>query len=252
MTDVNLMALRRVAMNGASAPRTIPAPMQGPQQTNDLGEFRIIGLPPGEYIVAATLRRGFGFGAPAITPSSSGTVSTTTYFPGTVDQVAAQTLTVLAGQTVDNVNFSMQSVPGFQVAGRVVDESGAPIAGAMVMLMADPRGGVPFLEPMGNVRTGDDGRFLVADVPSGTYRLTASVPFVTGGAASGAAVGAGGGGVVGTSVSGGFGGSTFTSWSIVGGTTTGFVGGMPQPTEVVVNGANVTGVRLVTRRPTPQ
>jgi hypothetical protein len=49
------------------------APMQGPQQTNDLGEFRVAGLVPGEYFIAAVPRRFSGFGVPGIATRSSST-----------------------------------------------------------------------------------------------------------------------------------------------------------------------------------
>ena len=55
VTDARLMALRRITPPGGSAalPRLIPTPTQGPQQTNDIGEYRVTGLPPGEYFLAA-------------------------------------------------------------------------------------------------------------------------------------------------------------------------------------------------------
>src|SRR4029077_420830 len=65
MTDARVMALRRITPPGTSTapPRLIPAPMQGPQQTNDIGEYRVAGLPPGESVLAAS-PRAFGFAGP--------------------------------------------------------------------------------------------------------------------------------------------------------------------------------------------
>jgi protocatechuate 3,4-dioxygenase beta subunit len=244
VTDARIMAMRRFIGGppGASAARLMPAPVAGMnQQTNDLGEFRVAGLPPGEYVVAVMPAGGSPFGGPAVTPAANGMAATTTYYPGTTDPAAAQTIKVAAGQTADNVVFSLQSVPSFRIAGRVVDENGAAVAGAMVTLLADPRA-PSFMGPLGHARTGDDGRFTIAGVSSGTYRVSASVPIMMNG---GSGV-VGGGGVVG-SVSGG----TFTSWSS-GVVTSGATAGTDQPNEVVVNGANVTGIRVVVRRPTPQ
>jgi len=254
LPDARVMAMRRLTAPSGMTQRLLPAATQGPQQTNDLGEFRVTGLAPGEYVVAAMPRAAFGLGGPAVAPSANSTATTTTYYPGTSDQTAAQTVTVAGGQTVDNINFSVQSVAAFRMSGRVVDENEAPVANAMVMLMGDPRGGAAFMGPVGNARTGDDGRFTIADVPSGTYHVTASVIVMMGGSA-----GAASGGIVGgiSSVSVGAGSSgTFSSWTVSssssGGVSGGTIGGMDQPTEVVVNGANVTGVRVVARRPTPQ
>jgi protocatechuate 3,4-dioxygenase beta subunit len=244
VTDVRIMAMHRQPSGraGAAAMRLIPAPGGG--QTNDLGEFRIAGLAPGEYYVAAMPRAGSPFGGAAVTPTANGTAHTTTYYAGTIDQATAQTITIAAGETVDNIVFSLQSVPAFRISGRVVDENGAPVAGAMVMLIgADSRANA-FMGPTGNARTGDDGRFTISEVPSGTYRLNGSVPMMMRGSGGGVS-----GGVVGGVRAGS---GSFTSWSAGSGVAGGFVGGTEQATEVIVNGANVTGVRVVVRPQTPQ
>ena len=253
VTDARVMALRRVTPPGASTapPRLIPAPMQGPQQTNDIGEYRVTGLPPGEYFLAAS-PRALGFAGPGVSSTSGNgggaLTTTTTYYPGTADQAGAQTITVAAGAEVSNIVFTLQSAPAYRVSGMVVDENGAPIARAMVMLMNDPRSGMMFIGPGGNAQTGDDGRFSIGDVTPGTYRLNASVPIFMN---SGGAVTGGGVGASTVSSSG-----AFTSWSISSGgvTTTSVVNATPQqPQEVVVTDADVRGVRLIARRPpTPQ
>jgi protocatechuate 3,4-dioxygenase beta subunit len=239
VSDLRVMAMHRINGNapGAAAGRLIPAPGGG-QQTNDLGEFRIASLAPGEYYVAA-MPRGLPFGGPAVTPTANATTNVTTYYPGTLDQAAAQTVKVAAGETVNNIAFSMQSAPAFRVSGRVVDENGAPVAGAMVMLMSDPRGNA-FMGPMGNARTGDDGRFTFGEVPSGAYRVNASVPVLMNGSAGAASGG----------VQGGVSGGSYSSYSWSIGSGPGGAGA--QPAEVIVDGANVTGVRVVVHRPAPQ
>jgi protocatechuate 3,4-dioxygenase beta subunit len=252
VTDAHVIALRRITPPGASnaSPRLIPTAMQGPQQTNDIGEYRVAGLPPGEYFLAAS-PRAIGFGGPgtASTIGNGGGVptTTTTYYPGTADQAAAQAITVAAGAEVSNIVFTLQSVLAYRVSGVVVDENGAPIAHAMVMLMNDPRSGMMFMGPGGHAQTGDDGRFSIGDVTPGTYRLNASVPTFS------SPVGAGGVGF--SEVSAGVAGG-ITSWSVSNGgvTTTGTVNATPQqPQEVLVTDADVKGVRVVARRPpTPQ
>ena len=251
VTDAQVMALRRITPPSAStaAPRLIPTPMQGAQMTNDIGEYRVAGLAPGEYFIAASPRAmGFaGPGATSTTGKGGGTpTTTTTYYPGTADQVGGQAITVAAGAEVSNIVFTLQSVPAYRISGLVVDENGAPIAHAMVMLMNDPRSGMMFMGPHGNAQTGDDGRFSIGDVTPGAYRLNASVPMMM----------TSGGGIGASSVVTGGGGS-FTSWSIAssdGVTTTRTVNTTPpQPQEVVVTDADVRGVRVVARRPpTPQ
>src|SRR5207248_1129520 len=114
----------RVTVEGTNAPiasaRVIllpgarPAgPFGPPQQTNDLGEFRLSGLPPGEYVIAA-MPTGFtsAFGGPGVPlPAATArasrpqTTTTATYYPGTIDQAAAQPIAVAAGAEVGNIVF---------------------------------------------------------------------------------------------------------------------------------------------------
>jgi len=244
LADVGVMALRRTSVG--SQERYLPR--SGPGETNDIGEFRVAGLAPGDYIVAATPRGQSPFGGPGIAPpaeSASRTTQVTTYYPGTRDEATAQTIHVAAAQTVDNVVFTILSAPAYRISGVVVDEAGSPVAGAMVMLMHDPRGG-SFMGPQGNARSRDDGTFVVSTVPAGTYRLSASIPVTVrsagGGGGSmvtwsstgrgGASVGSGGGGIVGAEVT----------------TTMSGSPSMPQPTDVVVADADVGGVRVVVKR----
>jgi carboxypeptidase family protein len=184
--------------------------------------------------------RSMTFGGPSGPASGSGggaQAMTTTFYPGTADQAGALPIRVAAGAEVSNIVFTLQTAPAFRVSGIVVDENGAPVARAIVMLMNDPRNGMAFLGPGGNTQTGNDGRFSIGDVTAGTYRVNASVPMITSGrvAASGGA-------------SGGI--SNFTSWSVSssGGETTTVSGGTA-PLEVVVADADVTDVQVVVHRP---
>jgi hypothetical protein len=235
LTEARVMAMRRMPAptNAGGQPRLVPAPMQGPQQTNDLGEFRVAGLAPGEYVIAAT-RNGFpAFGGPGVPPRSSGsgahTTMVTTFYPGTADQAGAQMVTVAAGTEAGNIVFTMQSAPAFRVSGIVVDEAGAPIENAMVMLMSDPRNG-PMMGPTGNGRSDVNGRFAIDEVPAGTYRANASVMM---------SIRSGSGGIGAVSTG-------YTSFS------SGPIGGVAQSAEIIVADADVKGVRVVTRRPNPQ
>jgi Carboxypeptidase regulatory-like domain len=235
LTGVLVMAMRRVPVppEGGGGSRLVPAPMQGPQQTNDLGEFRVAGLAPGEYVISAAPLGFTGFGGPGVTPPSSSsaahTTTVTTFYPGTADQAGAQALTVAAGGEVGNIVFTMQAAPAFRVSGIVVDERGASIEGAMVMLMADPRSGV-MMGPIGNGQSDARGRFAIDDVPAGTYRANVSLMMSMNGTGAGR-IGA---------VPGGF--VSFSS---------GMVGGIEQSAEIIVTDADVSGVRVVARRPNP-
>jgi carboxypeptidase family protein len=248
LADVGVMALRRTTMG--SQERYLPR--SGPGQTNDIGEFRVAGLAPGDYIVAATPRGGPPpFGGPGLMPPAatpSRTTPVTTYYPGTRDQATAQSIHVSAAQTIDNVVFTILSAPAYRISGIVVDDAGSPVAGAMVMLMTDSRTG-PFMDRSSNARSLEDGTFVVATVPAGTYRLIATVPMTitSAGAGAGSITTWSSGGVSGGIVGG-------VSGGVVGGTTViGRIGAtpsesMPQPVDVVVADADVSGVRVVVKR----
>src|SRR6185503_13559905 len=67
--------------------------------TNDIGEYRMHGLMPGRYFVAATANR---FDS---RDSNDRTAYAPTYYPGTVNVAEAQRLTVTAGQTITSINL---------------------------------------------------------------------------------------------------------------------------------------------------
>lgn len=203
VANARVSAMRRVSI---PASNLAYVPTGQPSQTNDLGEFRVFGLASGEYIVAA---------APTAMASAStaSTVLTTTFFPSATDQASATTVAVTAPDSVNGIEIHLTSVPAHKVSGVVVDENGAPVADAIVMLMPGGRG--PIMPgPSGNVRTGPNGGFILGGVAAGIYRATASQMLPNGR----------GGGT-----------ASFA-----------FMSGPGQAgTEVVVNDADVSGVRIV-------
>ena len=242
-TDVLVLAMRRVSGPPAAPnPRLVPVPMQGSQQTNDIGEFRIAGLAPGEYFVSAAPRGQSPFGGPGVelpAATASRTTLTATYYPGTIDIAAAQPIAVARGAEVGNISFTLQAAPAFRVSGIVVDEDGNPVGGAMVTLMRDPRGGTFMPGPPAGGQSTTNGRFTIGSVVAGTYRANASLP-----------VRMNPGGVASWSSSGGSSGSTVVTGGLVNGATTTAVGGaIHEPIEIVVGDSDITGVRIVVRKP---
>ena len=144
--------------------------------TNDLGEFRMFGLPPhDEYFVHA---------APGLSlqeVSTAPTILMPTLFPGTSDWSAAQPVAVGAGQTSADVVIRMIRVPAFRVSGVVVDEAGRPVADALVRLMPDDTRQMAFASwRMAHPsHTDRSGRFTLHNVTSGSYTLVTIAPRVT-------------------------------------------------------------------------
>ena len=67
------------------------------------------------------------------------------------------------------------SKPELPTSGRIVglvkDEADRPLAGALVAVVAPTGAG-----PMATVRSGDDGRFELTEIPTGVYGMTATFP----------------------------------------------------------------------------
>jgi carboxypeptidase family protein len=132
-------------------------------RTDDTGAYRIYGLPPGDYYVAASHRT-----APA--DSIIETTYAPTYYPGTSDLGEAQRVRVGLGTEVAAV-FPLLPVRHVRVSGTLVTSSGAA-AEAFINLVSDNSElGVPL--GIGGV-TRARGAFTLPDVPPGRYTLTAS------------------------------------------------------------------------------
>ena len=140
----------------------------GHAPTNDLGEFRVAGLPSGEYRIVASAQRHGLFE----TIQTGPTTMAPTFFPGTLDERAAGIVTLVPGQAVTGIEFTMATVAAFRVSGTVVDQSGRPSPHAMVTLIPNIRTSAFFMPTM--AIAGDDGTFEIGQVIPGTYRVSAT------------------------------------------------------------------------------
>ncbi len=206
LPDASVQAMRYQYVGGQRELR----PTGRTAQTNDIGEFRIFGLPPGEYYVASTVRTpgvllqavagdaavalrtlatevtatldtgGRGGLPPEIEQRlqaalGSGTDDPSgyapTYYPGTPNVAEAQRVTVGIGEEVSGVSFGMLAVRLSRVSGTVVDSQGAALARAAVTLV--PRGGGPAVTRgnAGGSVAGAGGAFTLVGVPPGDYTL---------------------------------------------------------------------------------
>jgi hypothetical protein len=132
--------------------------------TDDTGAFRVYGLPPGDYYVAASLR---------VAPIDS-VVETTyapTYFPGTSDLSEAQRIKLGLGAEA-TATFQLLSLRMTRISGLVATSSGAPASAFLNLVPQGSEFGVP--TGAGGV-TRSDGTFTLGDVAPGRYVLKATL-----------------------------------------------------------------------------
>jgi protocatechuate 3,4-dioxygenase beta subunit len=180
VADANVSALRSTWTSGKRRLQ----PTGRTAQTNDLGQYRIYGLPPGDYYVSATFRGGpemmvtemamgmaLSGGAAGPSASNSNSGYAPTYFPGTTSGGDAQKITLAVGQEAQNTDFALLPVRLAKVTGTVISSDGKPMDGAMVN--AVPRGGdIVSLMGFGNTARADkNGNFTMMNVPPGDYNL---------------------------------------------------------------------------------
>jgi uncharacterized GH25 family protein len=147
--------------------------------TNDLGQFRLYGLPPGEYFVSAVdsgmpelseqnLSGGFGYElADAPQPKYP-----PTYYPGTTQPSQASKVAVRSGDEI-SIEFHLRRVDTHQVSGRVLDAHGHPVQGANVSISPDDLA-TEFSSLRYGGETDSAGRFEIAGIAPGNYSVDAS------------------------------------------------------------------------------
>jgi hypothetical protein len=179
--DVSVSAMRQTWQGGRR--RLVPSPGRV-AQTNDLGQFRIYGLPPGDYYVSATLRGGLemremeltmisgastGAGPTASAPKSG---YSATYYPGTSNVAEAQRITLGAGQESQSTDFALVAVRLAKVSGIVIGSDGKPLEGAAISVAPSNRDfGGPMMQQ--SARSAKDGSFTLNSVAPGDYSLQA-------------------------------------------------------------------------------
>jgi hypothetical protein len=133
--------------------------------TDDLGQFRVFGLMPGEYVLDAVPRSRFDEAGG--TARAAGDGFAPTYYPGTANPADAQMIAVGLGQEVV-LNFSLLTSRLSRIAGTAVDSQGRPAANATVTLRS-LRGGQEFTRFGG--QTAADGSFTLRNVPPGEHAI---------------------------------------------------------------------------------
>ena len=149
----------------------------GRAESNERGEFRIVGLPPGHYYIAA------------IDPADPGTEDAAgrihwamTFFPGTASAAATKRVRLESGATLTNVDFPLLGVSRVSVRGRLIGPDGSELATGLVIMSPESIEGLG----LGAARAAlirPDGTFEFVNVSPGGYGLRASARTVRAGPA---------------------------------------------------------------------
>ena len=152
----------------AGSRRLVPAGGEGStDRTDDQGNFRLFGLPPGDYYISANNRANT-----MLMPGMQSTETegyAPTYYPGTPNIAEASRVSVRAGQEMTGANFAMIVARMARVSGRVINSRSEPVTGAMLMMVPDEIITGPV--NMFNAMVGGDGSFQFANVSPGRYNL---------------------------------------------------------------------------------
>ena len=170
-------------------------------QTDDRGEFRLFGLPPGSFIVGVTFppaNSGFRQNSAAelqwarqpVSPGASSTPPATAgaqgyapmFFPGVDDPTAATTIALAAGEERTGIDITVRPVFTSRVAGMIVRSDGQPVRGAQVTIAParDAASLVSSIDSSATIRPAVDpsGKFSAPAVRPGRYAISVRAPSV--------------------------------------------------------------------------
>jgi hypothetical protein len=169
---VQMWAMQPQFYRGAR--RLVPISTQGVMGrvvTDDAGNYRLLGLPPGEYVVTGRLRDSWMSDEkqPRILAYAP------TYFPGTASEAEAQRVKVVAGQETGAVDFPLMAVPTASISGTVLRADGTPASSGSVSLTQEVSG--PTMSSMSMIANGridSNGAFKLTDIAPGEYVVRAT------------------------------------------------------------------------------
>lgn len=163
VAHVSVSLARRRYIDGA---RRLVA--ESGSSTDDRGEFRIFGVPPGDYMIVAR------FDATDL-GSRDRVRYVPTYYPGTPDASEAQRVTVGPGQEVPGITIALARAATATVRG-VVRSSGQASFGPFTFVSAREISGPQAYDQTATAIAAGDGSFAIAGLLPGAYLVEARSP----------------------------------------------------------------------------
>jgi hypothetical protein len=158
---VSVSLVRRRYINGA---RRLVS--ESGNSTDDRGEFRIFGVPPGDYVIVARFDDATDLG------SRDRIRYVPTYYPGTPIASEAQRVTVGLGQEMPGITVTLARAPTATVRG-VVRSSDPASSGPFQFVSAREIGGPQAYGQIATAIAARDGSFAITGLLPGTYFVQA-------------------------------------------------------------------------------
>jgi len=205
MGNVEVQAHRYVYEGGRRALNAVLTVL-----TNDLGEYRLYYLEPGQYIVTAvpptpptagrhgeiyvgnfatlpgsplagkrdidrTITSEALAAAGVVGPAETGETYLPVFFPGTTDPSAANPIDLHAGATLNAIDFTVNGVRAAHVRGKVTNIPTAQNASDVSVILMSEITGYSFWLKEQSTTVSDSGAFEFRGVPPGSYQLVATL-----------------------------------------------------------------------------
>jgi hypothetical protein len=165
LEGVTVRALQIRHGNGRTS--ALNAPGARERRTDDRGRYRLYGLLPGSYLIAASVDASIsGADARGYAPI---------FHPGSTQVTEAVPVQADIGRDIAAIDLVFHQVPAARVTGIALDASGSPLAGSL-LLIASQRSGAIAIEPRQATAASGDGSFTVPNVPPGDYVIQALKP----------------------------------------------------------------------------
>jgi hypothetical protein len=148
--------------------RETPQSTRAHRLTDDLGQFRLHGLAPGEYYLGALT--GALTASPLYNTPNGIAGFAPTYAPGAPTIAEAGRITLVPSQELNDITIAVVPSPMRRVSGVVTDSTGRPLSRALMSLTPlDPESSGAAIAGRSQAR--EDGTFIFTDVPPGVYVL---------------------------------------------------------------------------------
>ena len=164
--SVQVQAMRFAYSSGRKQLQAI-----GGTTTNDLGEYRLINLPPGGYLISASDPRAVRFAQDSdLRAGKVQEASITTFYPNAADVSSAVAVDVAAGGEMRGMDIRLLQAKVYTVRGKALDAPGVPAI--LSLTRKNDNTNLPsILNGGGSSQLRPDGTFEFRNILPGTYVL---------------------------------------------------------------------------------